>query len=821
MGDLVSIIVSSAARGEGLRRSVESAEVQSHDPVEVVVVGGRRDPRATGMLSGLESRPFVRVAESVSGAPGALLNAGTRAAKGTLLVWLDEGDRLQADFCATAIRAMAADPAIGYVLAPGVMSPGGEPLAPEFRVDWDARAIVGTTWCAPMAMLCRRSIWESAGGFDEEVEALEHYDFLLRIERTGARGRVLDRPGLWHAAARETRHRQTLEADVYRAGLQAVFDRQRATFEADPAAVLFDRERTLRELVRVHRQRVARRDEALDRLRLVTHEVGRIRTWLQQEGRDGFDWGDFDRTSPVSRNWGYDRGTPIDRYYIEQFIGRHAADVRGVVLEVQENDLTTRFGANRVTRSEVIDVNPGNARATIIDDLRRVATMADDTFDCIILTQTLHVIDDMRAVLVACHRILKPGGALLATLPCASRVCLEYGPDGDFWRVTEAGARALFHGVFPPDRVQARSFGNVQVNAAFLHGLAVHEIEEAVFAEHDPYFPLLVGVRAVKPASPGASGGRPGSGRRAGPHPGAILMYHRVAEASPDVHGLCVRPDDFAHQMAALRQHFHPMPLVDLVETVRRGELPEGAVAVTFDDGYLDGLTTAKPILEAHGIPATFFVSTDELDVAHEYWWDTLERVFFGPYDLPTGLDFLGAGVELSFQTRTAEERRTGHWQLYRSLMGHDVETRDQAVRVLLARSRAGRSPRPGARPMTTGELRALAENPAFAIGAHGVHHLSLPSCAEEVQRAEVAECKRTLEDILGRPVTTFAYPFGSWSFETSRIVREAGFTLAVTCEDQIVRPGGDPWRLPRFDVRPGVGAHFARRLFAFLDRRD
>ena len=820
MGDLASIIVIPSVWGEGVRRSIESAAGQSYDPVEIIVVdAGGAGGRARGVLGGLGGARPVRVADALPGLPGAWRNAGVAASHGSFIVCVEEGDEIRSDFCAEAIQSLEATGA-AYAVAPSLMNPGDAPLVPEFPAQLDSRAVAGATWCAPAALMFRRSAWDAVGGFDEALETLEHYDFLLRFSRSGMRGAVLERPGLRQPAARETRYRQALEPESYRAGVRAIFDRHRPLFEADPAAALFGRERLLRELVGMHRERVARRDDHVERVRRTVHEIGRIRTFLQEEGRDGFEWGDANRTSPVSRNWGYDRGTPVDRYYIGQFVERHAADVRGVVLEVQENDLTIRAGGARVTRSDILDINPGNPRATVIGDLRRLAGVPGDSYDCVILTQTLHVIDDTRQVVAECRRILKPGGVLLATLPCASRVCLEYGPDGDFWRVTEAGARALFGEVFPAARVQARSFGNVQVITAFLMGLACQEIDPEVFEVHDPYFPLLVGVRAVKPTAADVPEQRGRSGRIARSHAGAILMYHRVADPpASDVHGLCVRPDEFGRQMAALRQRFHPMALIEFVEAARRGELPEGAVAVTFDDGYLDALTTAQPILETHGIPATFFLTSDRLAVEHEFWWDTLERVLLGPGGLPVSLAVPSVDGARSINIRTADERRAAFWELYRVLQSQPAEARAQGIAQVLAWSKAGAAPRPGARPMTLDEIRTLVANPALTIGAHGAHHDRLPVQPEDTQRADVAECKRVLEEVVGRAVTAFSYPFGAWSARTARIVRQAGFALAVTCDDEPVRAGGDPWRLPRLDVKPHAGPYFERRLRAFLDR--
>jgi SAM-dependent methyltransferase len=219
---------------------------------------------------------------------------------------------------------------------------------------------------------------------------------------------------------------------------------------------------------------------------------------LVTHGRSRFEWGDFDRRTPMSQFWGADRGRCIDRYYIEGFIAAHASDIRGSVLEVHDDDYTRQFGGTRVTRSDVLDIDPTNPRATVIADLQKPAAIADDSYDCIILTQTVHVIFDIHAVVRQCRRILKPGGILLATLACASRIAPEQGLDRDFWRFTASAARRVFGDCFSSDNIQVRSHGNVLVNIAFLYGLACHDLTEAEFEAHDPYFPLIVSVRATK-----------------------------------------------------------------------------------------------------------------------------------------------------------------------------------------------------------------------------------------------------------------------------------------------------------------------------------
>ena len=126
--------------------------------------------------------------------------------------------------------------------------------------------------------------------------------------------------------------------------------------------------------------------------------------------------GDLRRVTPIDPNWGFERGTPIDRIYVEGFVGAHAADIRGRVLEIAAPDYTTRFG-HGVERVDILMATEGNPQATIVGDLADAPQIPSDTFDCAIVTQTLQFVYDVRAALATLHRILAPGGVLLATVP--------------------------------------------------------------------------------------------------------------------------------------------------------------------------------------------------------------------------------------------------------------------------------------------------------------------------------------------------------------------------------------------------------------------
>ncbi|MFN0178290.1 MAG: glycosyltransferase [Gemmatimonadales bacterium] len=213
-------------------------------------------------------------------------------------------------------------------------------------------------------------------------------------------------------------------------------------------------------------------------------------------------FGELRRLSPLSRQWGLDRGTPIDRHYIEAFLAGEAAAIRGRVLEIEDDHYTRRFGGGRVTRSDVLHVEEGNPKATVVADLTSADQIPSDSFDCVVLTQTLHLIYDTRAALETLHRILKPGGALLATFPGLSPVSQKEWPGSWYWGFTSASSRRLFEETFGPGQVSVEAFGNVLTAIGFLHGVACEELRDDELEHRDPDYELLIAVRATKAGSP-------------------------------------------------------------------------------------------------------------------------------------------------------------------------------------------------------------------------------------------------------------------------------------------------------------------------------
>jgi SAM-dependent methyltransferase len=225
-------------------------------------------------------------------------------------------------------------------------------------------------------------------------------------------------------------------------------------------------------------------------------------------------FGDLRRLAPLSREFGFDRGLPIDRHYIEHFLRRHAGapnygrgDIAGHVLEVGGDDYARQFGgwtgapsaSGGITMLDVLHADDSNAGVTLVGDLVSGSGIPSERFDCVICTQTLHVIYDVHAAVRNLHRMLKPGGVALVTMAGISQSCR---PDrdlwGDYWRFTTLSARRLFESAFPADGLRVEAYGNVLASIAFLHGLAADELTSEELDARDPDYELLIAVRAVK-----------------------------------------------------------------------------------------------------------------------------------------------------------------------------------------------------------------------------------------------------------------------------------------------------------------------------------
>ena len=317
-----------------------------------------------------------------------------------------------------------------------------------------------------------------------------------------------------------------------------------------------------------------------------------------------------------------------------------------------------------------------------------------------------------------------------------------------------------------------------------------------------------------------------------------VLLYHRLDRVATDPQLLSVTPEHFAEHLQLLAEHYVPVRLGDLVPAAAQGEAPPRAVAITFDDGYADNLLAAKPLLERSRTPATVFAATGYVRGGRPFWWDELERLLLRPGRLPSVLTLdVGQetlvwelGEEAAYTSVRAAERTAwtvlddcdpGPRQvIYRVLCARiralDEMERERALESLRAVADPEEADTEMPRPLTSEEVARLAEGDLIDVGAHTVTHPALSQLPPERQRVEIAGSKQQLEEMLGRPVSSFAYPYGSstdFDETTVSLVRDAGFAQACANVAGRLTHETDPLRVPRIVVRDWSGDELARRL--------
>lgn len=202
---------------------------------------------------------------------------------------------------------------------------------------------------------------------------------------------------------------------------------------------------------------------------------------------------------PYNDDFGFKKGTPIDRIYIEKFLEINSHLIKGVVLEVAESRYSKKFGKD-VTSYEVLNFISTNNFRSITCDLTDYASVPSEIADCFICTQTLHVIYEVQKAIIGSFKLLKYGGVFLGTVAGISQIS-RYDMDrwGDYWRFTDLSIRRLFEEVFGIGNVEITTYGNVLAATAFLQGIAVEEIAyKSKLFEYDNNYQVIIGIKAIK-----------------------------------------------------------------------------------------------------------------------------------------------------------------------------------------------------------------------------------------------------------------------------------------------------------------------------------
>ena len=317
-----------------------------------------------------------------------------------------------------------------------------------------------------------------------------------------------------------------------------------------------------------------------------------------------------------------------------------------------------------------------------------------------------------------------------------------------------------------------------------------------------------------------------------------ILMYHRIADVKTDPWSLCVTPQHFSEHLEVLQKYARTLRLDQLIHSLRLGKIPRRSMVITFDDGYADNLHMAKPLLERHGIPATFFLTTGCIERRREFWWDELDRLILQSCILPETLKLSISGKiyqwhlngDVRYNENSAQQnaswkawekaptiRHEIYYSLWKLLKPLDELEQQDILNQLLAWAGAEPRARTTHRLLLPEEIISLGRGGLYEVGAHSVTHASLPIQPIVSQCHEIQQSKAYLEGILGNPVTNFAYPYGDYTAETVGLVKEAGFSSACTTNAGVVSSKTDCFQLPRFEVLDCDGEEFERRLLKWL----
>jgi glycosyltransferase involved in cell wall biosynthesis len=523
-GMTVAIVITTYNQAHFLADAITSALRQTVAAAEIIVIddGSTDDPAAVAALFAP-----VRLVRQVNAGLSAARNAGLRQVTSGIVIFLDADDRLTPLAVQAAIEGLAEDPAAlmtygGY----RVISPDGSPASDIWCEDLGADPYAtlmarGNLIGMHATVAYRSAHLRRIGGFDEELRACEDLDVYLRLSSEA----VPRRHGRFVAEYRHHSDNMSRDKRFMMVSVRRVYEKQVmarpemmsvAEVGVSTIARKYAPEIGMQAAIRILRTGFNRHDTGLvlQSIREVPFVVGalalrriairiirRLPAPVQRlvgvrPALGKVNFGDFHGTEPIGGNFGYDRGLPVDRHYIEQFLGSNADAIKGRVLEIGDNEYTLKFGRDQVTKSDILHYTAVNPKATFVGDLADPNLLPAGTFDCIIITQTLQFLFDLATTFRNIHNALAPGGVFLCTVPGITSVDPWEWPDSWYWSFTDSAMRRLLKADFHPDEISIQNYGNVFASVAFLEGLALDEVPLAKLTPYDPRFPMIIGTRS-------------------------------------------------------------------------------------------------------------------------------------------------------------------------------------------------------------------------------------------------------------------------------------------------------------------------------------
>lgn len=294
-----------------------------------------------------------------------------------------------------------------------------------------------------------------------------------------------------------------------------------------------------------------------------------------------------------------------------------------------------------------------------------------------------------------------------------------------------------------------------------------------------------------------------------------VLAYHRVARPERDPQLLCVTPERFEAQLACAARVAEIVPLSQVFEPSR-----DHRIAITFDDGYQDNLSAAEPMLASRGALATVFVTAGMVGAAREFWWDRLEQMMWSRHG-PPFLDVRVAGASVRVDIRNTAGRERAYWTLHARLRRLAPSVIEGVLEDLVVKLGIEPKLRASHRVVNLEELRELSASDAIEVGSHTVSHPYLSSLSSDERVQQVRESKRRLEQMTGRAIRSFSYPFGeeeAVDVASVDAVKAAGYEVACANVPGRVTRRTDRFRVPRYLVRDWALTEFERHLSTWCD---
>lgn len=500
---LISVIIPCYNHGKYIPTAVNSILEQDYKNTEIILVDDGSTDDTTQQAAKFPSVKYIYQANQ---GLSAARNTGITASKGEFLLFLDTDDWLTKDALTKNFESLKAAPGAAFVSGGHIkISDKGkiiEEVATKVENDHYLNLLQGNYIGMHATVLYRRWIFDHFK-YDTALRACEDYDLYLNIARKFP---VIHHTHiiayyLIHDSNMSGNRKMMLETVL------KVLERQRKNVETDEERAALENGRNIwTEYYTQNKRNKKKRYRMIKRIKKYTpdfvkrilNKAGILKQYTPKPGN--IQWGDFKRVTPFSIEFGYDRGGPVDRYYIEAFLDKHSSDVHGLILEIGDNDYTLKYGGKKITKSDILHIDEKNEKATIIGDLSNIPEIPDNSYDCIILTQTLHLIYDFNAALKTCYRILKPGGTLLMTVPGITHIAQDLWGSNWLWAFTGSSIIRMLTNVFPESGVTVETHGNVHIASAFLYGVGVNEVEKKYFNYNDPHYQVIIAASAVKPS---------------------------------------------------------------------------------------------------------------------------------------------------------------------------------------------------------------------------------------------------------------------------------------------------------------------------------